>query len=74
MWTVSAHSGYDALRDVYRRVMYEMKTGRAVEVELTFRSIATIASLLWIFFHDVDLIGKDVRLYFIVGYKPRQKI
>ncbi len=72
--TVSAHSGYDAFRDVYRRVMYEMKTGRAVEVELTFRSVATIASLLWIFFHDVDLIGKDERLYFIVGYKPRRRI
>ncbi|RLE59863.1 MAG: hypothetical protein DRJ35_04735 [Thermoprotei archaeon] len=73
-FVVSVHKEYDHLRDVYRRFGVDLISGESVEIELTFRSIATIASFVWMFYEQVDIVGGDDLIHLIIGKKPRRKI
>lgn len=52
----------------------DLVSGESVEVEITFRSIATIASFVWMFYEQIDIVGGDDFTYLVVGKKPRRKI
>lgn len=70
--SVSVHVGYDAVRGSYRRAFIRLRNGEAVTLPVSFRSIATIASILWLFVSDVDIVLKEPGgMYFILGKAPR---
>ena len=72
---ISVHKRYDVVTGSYYRLFIDLLGHRAVEAPVNFRSIAQIASMLWIFMHDIDIVytGKDL-IYYILGLKPRRRI
>jgi predicted O-methyltransferase YrrM len=73
--TISVHKRYDPITGSYYRLFIDLLGHRTVEVPINFRSIAQIASMLWIFMHNVDMVYTGESLvYYILGIKPRRKI
>ena len=73
--TISVHKRYDVVTGSYHRLFVDLLKRRLIEVPINFRSIAQIASMLWIFMHDVDIVYTGESLvYYILGLKPRRKI
>ena len=56
---MTLHAGYDPLKGVIKRVAIELPTMKVVEMDVRFWDIASTASILWIFFSDVDFISTD---------------
>jgi predicted O-methyltransferase YrrM len=73
--TISVHKRYDPITGSYYRLFIDLLKRKVVEASINFRSIAQIASLLWIFMHDIDIVYTGENLtYYILGTKPRRKI
>ena len=71
----SVHSGYDPVRGTYKRTYIRARTWESVTVPLVFRSISCIASTLWLFVEDVDLVRQAMEnLYFVLGRRPRRAL
>ncbi len=70
--SLSYHLRYDPLRGTYTRVLLKLRDMEAVEVGVNFRSIAHIASVLWAFVSDVDIISKGEGFYLVLGKGPRR--
>lgn len=66
--SLSVHSRYDPITGSYYRTFVRLRDFEAVTIPVNFRSIAHIASTLWLFTRDVDILptGEDA-LYFVVG-------
>jgi len=72
--SISIHDRYDYLTGSYYRTFIRLRDSESVTVPLNFRSISHIASILWLFMNDVDIIPEDPLLYFIIGKEPRRII
>ncbi len=70
--SLSYHLRYDPIRGTYTRVLLRLKDMEAVEIGVNFRSIAHIASVLWTFVSDVDIISKGEGFYLVLGRGPRR--
>jgi len=70
--SLSIHSRYDLITGSYYRTFIRLREFEAVTIPVNFRSIAHIASTLWLFTKDVDIspTGEDA-LYFVMGRSPR---
>ena len=72
--TLSIHKRYDRVTGSYYRLFINLLRKEMVEVPINFRSIAQIASMLWLFMEDIDVIEVVKNfLYYIIGYKPRRR-
>lgn len=69
--TISFYVDYNPVTGSYLRRFVRLRDGKNVLVPLNFRSISTIASLLWIFMKDVDMMKIDENLYLILGKDKR---
>ncbi len=71
---ISMHRGYDIARGVVKRLLVDLVKGVAIshEVHLNW-TVALVASMLWLFFDDVDAIitDKSVGKAVILGWRPR---
>ena len=66
--SISVHAGYEPLTGAYRRLFIRLRDWERVIVPLNFRSIAAVASLLWLFTEDVDVISLGGEgSYLVVG-------
>lgn len=73
--SLSVHVRYDPVTGSYYRMFTRLRDFETVTVPINFRSIAHIASTLWLFTKDVDIIPAGVgQLYFILGKEPRKAI
>mgnify|MGYP000630868845 CR=1 FL=1 len=72
--SISVHSKYDYLTGSYYRTYIRLKDFKSVTIPLNFRSIAHIASVLWLFVKDIDILQEEKSLYFILGREPRRAI
>ena len=72
--SISIHDRYDYLTGSYYRTFIKLKDSESITLPLTFRSISHIASILWLFMNDIDIIPEDPPLYFIIGKEPRRII
>jgi len=72
--TISVHHRYDVVTGSYYREFVSLKKMEIVTVSINFRSIAHIASLLWIFTKDVDIVGDKPPFYLVLGRGKRGKI
>ena len=72
--TLSIHKRYERATGSYYRVFIDLLSKEIVEVPINFRSIAQIASMLWLFMKNIDIIEveKDF-LYYVIGYRPRKR-
>lgn len=70
--SLSYHLKYDPIKGTYTRALLRLKDMESVEVGVNFRSIAHIASVLWAFVSDVDIIGKEGDSYLILGRGPKR--
>ena len=53
---VSLHRGYDPRRGMIRKTMVDLVSGEKVKDEFHLWSLSETASLLWVFFGDVDFV------------------
>ena len=67
--SVSVYVRYDPLTASHYRTFVRLRDGKSVTLPFTFRSIAHIASVAWLFFEDVDLVllSAEKHLYAILG-------
>ncbi|AEM38115.1 Methyltransferase type 12 [Pyrolobus fumarii 1A] len=73
--SISFHVRYDLITGSYYRAFVRLKDFEATILPLNFRSIAHIASTLWLFTKDVDIIPtEEESLYFVLGKEPRRAI
>lgn len=73
--SLSVHVNYDPITGSYYRLFTKLKTQESVVLPLSFRSVAHVASLLWIFVEEVDLVpASENSLYFILGRKPERAV
>lgn len=70
--SLSYHLRYDPVKGTYTRVLLRLKDMKAVEIGVNFRSIAHIASALWAFVSDVDIISKGEGFYLVLGKGPKR--
>ena len=70
--SLSYHLRYDPLTGTYTRVLLRLRGMEAAEVGVNFRSVAHIASALWVFVSDVDIVGKGGGFYLVLGRGPRR--
>ena len=71
--SISVHAGYDPVKGSYLRNYIRVKDWEAVTLPVNFRSISTIASTLWLFLKDVDIVRTETEnLYLVLGKTPRR--
>ena len=72
----SIHSGYDYKTGMVRRIYFDLGGKvRPTETWLRFWDISVLASFVWVFFEDVDIVETKSRsIYFVVGVKPRSEL
>jgi len=72
---ISIHIKYDPVTGSYYRRFIRLKDEYSVTLPINFRSISTIASILWLFVKNIDLLStSDENIYLIIGRRPRRKI
>ena len=71
--SLSIHMKYDPITSSYHRLFIDLIRRLKARVTINFRSIAQIASLLWVFMEDIDIVytGEGL-IYYILGFKPRR--
>ncbi len=69
------HTGYDPIRGVFKRT-YSVIPGptKLVDMESYLWGVAEMATFIWLFFEDVDIVKQDHRNYFVLGIRPRKKL
>ncbi len=73
--SISVHRRYDKVSGSYYRLFIDLRTWDSVEIPINFRSISHIASVLWMFMKDIDIITTSKPdIYLVVGKNPRKKI
>ncbi len=73
--SISVHLKHDVVTGSYYRAYIKLKNYEITSLPINFRNISTIASLLWIFFQDVDLVySGENEMYFVLGKSAREKI
>ncbi len=73
---VTLHQGYDHLRGVYRRKLISLLTGESADMEVSFWSLSSLGTLMWMFYRDVDFIELERISHrgFLIGRDPRGRI
>ena len=70
--SISVHAGYDPVKGSYLRNYIRVKDWEVVTLPVNFRSISTIASTLWLFLKDIDIVRTETEnLYLVLGKTPR---
>ena len=73
--SISVHADYDIINGSYIRNFIRLRQWDIVSLPLNFRSISTIASILWLFVKNIDIAPTfKPQIYFILGKTPRKKI
>ena len=73
--SISYHLKYDLVTASYYRVFVRLKDYETAILPINFRSIAHLASTLWLFTKDVDILPTGAEsIYFILGKSPRKTI
>ncbi|RLE66576.1 MAG: hypothetical protein DRJ38_01395 [Thermoprotei archaeon] len=71
--SISVHAGYDPVKGSYLRNYIRVKDWEVVTLPVNFRSISTIASTLWLFLKDIDIVKTETEnLYLVLGKTPRR--
>ncbi len=68
---------YDPSRGTLRKALVKPGEKNIGEIDITPWSLAHLASILWLFFHDVDTHPKPLsprRPFILLGYRPRRKL
>ncbi len=71
---LSLHRGYDFRRGVFRRTHLSLVDGRMANLELYFWGLADFLSMMWLFFHQVDMRPLDDRRYILLARRPRRRL
>ncbi|WFO74767.1 class I SAM-dependent methyltransferase [Desulfurococcaceae archaeon MEX13E-LK6-19] len=72
---LTLHKSHDILTGYTTRVAVDLVTKQASPMNVYFWDIASSATLLWIFFNDIDFIQKPAKPSgYIIAYKPRKTI
>jgi len=75
---VSIHNGYDYVTGMCRRIVVDLSTGRYVHASVcVLWTIPFIASFVWMFFEDIDVIDLSMRegvRTVVLGCRPRKGI
>ncbi len=70
--SLTIHSEYDVRRGVFYRVFLDIPSMKMVKAPIRFWDVAGMASILWVFFKEVDFTPtRSSRRGFIVAAKPR---
>ena len=72
--SISVHDRYDYLTGSYYRTFISLSDLSSATVPINFRSVAHVASALWLFAKDVDVVPEGQKLYFVLGRDPRRAI
>ena len=73
--SLSYYLRYDLVTASYYRVFVRLKDYETAILPINFRSIAHLASTLWLFTKDVDILPTGAEsIYFILGKSPRKTI
>ncbi len=71
--SISVHAGYDPVKGSYLRNYIRVRDWEAVTLPMNFRSISTIASILWLFLKDIDIVRAEAEnIYLVLGKTPRR--
>ncbi len=70
--SLTIHSGYDVRRGVFYRVFLDIPSMKRVKAPIRFWDVAGTASILWVFFKEVDFLPtRSSRRGFVIAAKPR---
>ena len=70
---VSYHSGYDAARGMFKRLLVDHYTGEKAIAYVRLWDLAGVAAMLWAFFREIDFhpLGRHIK-GFILARSPRR--
>jgi len=71
---LSLDAGYDIIKGTTKRLYLDLLRGKRLIVDLCYWGLAEIATLMWLFFRDVDFIKIEGERYFILAKEPRRRI
>jgi len=70
---ISIHAGYDIIKGTAKRLYINLINKERVLMDVCYWGLAELASLVWLFFKEVDFIRMLGDRYFILAKGPRRK-